>query len=195
MLLRNSGFPRSLKCCWLVASSLLFVLALLFRLPTAISADITASVGEVKAAYIYNLIHFVQWPTKDHAEWKICLPPKNPLFASLSKLEGKKVADRVIRIHQTADPEQWQECHLLYLPADAGPAQKEQLLSLQKRPVLTITDGEGERVPRTIMFFYKDDEHIRMGIHYPRLKDSGIGISSRLLKILKVRNLQGGLKP
>lgn len=195
MALYASLMPAVLRYCRWAIAILLVVASPLFAPSPACAADIRATESEVKAAYVYNLFHFVQWPQDDHGEWNICLLPDDPLSASLNALDGKTAANRIIRVHQSDEPSQWQQCHVLFMQTGVATAHKEALLSLRNSPVLTITDDENDNGPRTIMFFYKDNKHIRMGIHYPRLAPSGISVSARLLKILKIRDMQGGPTP
>lgn len=179
-----------------MAAALLLPLFLLLANGTqSQAADLSATRGELKSAYLFNLLHFTRWPDDNRTEWRICLPPQNALYPHLNNLRGETVADLPVRIVESNDPQQWAKCHILFIPTDATAGQKAQLERLRELPVLTITDGEEMHGPRTIMFFYQNDAYLRMGIYYPRMKQSGIRISGRLLKILKVRNLQGDLEP
>ena len=59
---------------------------------TGARADALVEELDLKAAYVFNFIQFIEWPENEAVasrDWSICVSPFSPLKRPLSALEGK----------------------------------------------------------------------------------------------------------
>jgi hypothetical protein len=101
---------------------------------------------QVKSAYVFNFIKFVEWPdsvVKSGNKIRLCVIGNDELHASLSALDGRKVGEYQIQIIPHTGNEVLNTCHVLYI----GEQEQRRLIpiikSLGAAPVLTISDIPG----------------------------------------------------
>ena len=151
---------------------------------------------KLKAAYLFNLTRFAEWPqrsfTDPQSPVQICVLVNNdnaqdqpvsaePFLAFLTELvRGRRVGakQRSIEVKQIASgARQESACHLLYpLCLDCN----------YQAPSYTLTVGDqGAGYATPLITFYPDNNRIRLEVSVSRLRDSGIKISSELLKLAR----------
>jgi hypothetical protein len=77
---------------------------------------------ELKAAIVFNLLLFVDWPAgalAPGASLVMCVSPTNELAVPLKALQGRSVRDQRLDVREVAPGASRNACHALYLdPAD-----------------------------------------------------------------------------
>ncbi len=101
---------------------------------------------QVKSAYVFNFIKFVQWPAgtvKPGGRINLCVIGNDGLRASLASLDGRKAGEYEIRIAPHSANPVLGACQVLYI----GDLEQRRLVpiikSLGDAPVLTISDIPG----------------------------------------------------
>jgi hypothetical protein len=153
----------------------------------AAAQDVTAPA--LKAAFIYNIAKFTEWPTD-------VVAPAVPLVmcvlgdAAVGEALGRAVKDRLLADHSLTvsnlDPGGPQRlCHVLYVSgAVAGEA--EQLVArVRDAPVLTISDLEGFMELGGIVQFFLEQGRLRFSVQLESAKRARLKISSRVLVLAK----------
>ena len=140
--------------------------------------------AQVKAAFLFNFLKFVEWPDKASQEpWVIGVVGRGD-FANLLEqsvrdrtVNGRKVMVR--RFRRAADVK---DCHLLYIPgeADAGPVPvRPGLLTVGESPGF-IEAGGGIRL-------FVEANKVRFEIRPDAGHAAGLQISAQLMKLGTVR--------
>ncbi len=143
------------------------------------------SEAQVKAAFLFNFLKFVEWPDKASQEpWVICVVGRGD-FANLLEqtvgdrtVNGRKVIVR--RSRRVADAK---DCHLLYIPAgesEAGavPA-RTGLLTVGESPAFIESGG--------VIRLYVEANKVRFEIRPDAGHAAGLRISAQLMKLGTVR--------
>jgi hypothetical protein len=101
---------------------------------------------QVKSAYVYNFIKFVEWPTdavKPGKKIRLCVIGNDALLASISALNGRKAGEYELQTIPHVGNDNLNTCHVLYI----GEQEQRRLIpiikSLGNAPVLTISDIPG----------------------------------------------------
>ena len=148
-----------------------------------------ASEAAVKAAFLYNFISFVEWPTNKVAGTNTtivvgCLQddPAAPVLARA--LEGKP--GRPIKLVVFKEKEDPGECHLLFI----GRARKAQvddtLARLQKAPVLTVSEIDLFAQRGGMINFVRHERAFRFEVNLEAADRAGLRISSKLASMATI---------
>jgi hypothetical protein len=168
--------------------SILVVILCLFSLmaqPITVQAQ---QAGQVKAAFLFNFVKFVEWPpgtfTSDQAAIILGFSERDPLAESLGALQGKVVQGRRLELRRYRGPEDLRSCQIFFASASEKSRLPQILSSLQNSPVLTVTDEVDNfaKLGAIINLIVVEDK-IRFEISLINARRSGLKISSQLLKL------------
>jgi YfiR/HmsC-like len=151
-------------------------LVLLAPLSFAHSPDDRPNEDQVKAAFLYNFLKFVDWPPApaDRA-WVIGVAGSNAFAATLEDtVREKSVNGRRVIVKRLASLADAHDCQIAF---QVGPAPA----PIPALPgVLTVGPGG-------ILDFYIDDSQVRFEIRLEAAKAAGLHISAQLLKLARIR--------
>lgn len=145
--------------------------------------------GQLKAAVIYNLIKFVEWPAgslaPSGAPLLLGVPEADPLAEALMRLQGKTVQGRPLAIQKTSQLDQLKKCQVVVL-ADSGQA-RALLSNFKGLPILTITDGLGNFVSLGgVINLVEEEGKLRFQVNLEAAGRARLSINSQLLKLAKI---------
>lgn len=149
-------------------------------------------VGELdlKAAYIFNFIQFIEWPENDAtpgSEVTLCVSPFSPLKRPLTALEGKQTTKgRTVQV-KLMEITGLRDCRVLVLHnADVEPALRMLRTMPPAHGVLTISDELTFVSPEIVIALAHKEGRVVFGISPDAAAKAGLTISSRLLRLAKV---------
>jgi hypothetical protein len=157
-------------------------LACVLAVPPAQAQD-TPLEYQVKAAYLYNFVKFIEWPPRAvNGTLTICTAGRNPFGDGLDdivrgeSIDGHAIAARVVATPQAA-------CNVVFVPRDviAG----EYLRAARTAPVLTVGESDDFIAQGGIINFVRDAGMIRFEIDQGAAMRTGLHISSRLLRLAR----------
>lgn len=160
--------------------SLLLAAGLMVCVPPARSAELEA---KVKAAYVFHVIKFVDWPALPGDTLTLCISGSDAVSALLGDLAGKPVKERPLRILPgvPSDPAQ---CQVLYVGGS-----ERRWVELQPRlrnhGVLTVSDQDGFARNGGIIGFYPEAGRIRLEINPEAARQANLRISAKLLELAR----------
>lgn len=144
---------------------------------------------ELKAAFIYQIARFVEWPgtpVNTGAPLRLCVLGGNPFGPALENIRGKPVGERKMEVSLLDMSADTRECNMLFI---AAPAEKhlERIAALSRGTgMLTIGDTQ-EFARRGVMVnFFSQDGKIRFEVNLEATRQSGLKISSKLLSLAKI---------
>ena len=146
---------------------------------------------EVKAAYLYNFIKFIQWPatafeTKD-SEFVIGIYGYDPFKNTLKEvLANNTVQNRKLVIKYFKNPEEIKKCNMLFI-SDIGEEELALIIKkLNNSPILTVGDNVKNfcLLGGMINFTRQDSKH-RFVINNNQAVSANLKISSKLLFLAK----------
>ena len=141
----------------------------------------------IKAAFLYNFAKFIQWPESAFIDPEspvfICILGKDPLTGALQNLTAKTVRGRRIVISQIENVRSVKECHILFVTKSEKTRAKHTLSKLKGSPVLTVSDMDDFVKADGMIGMVRVENKIRFQINLVSAQDSGLTISSQLLKL------------
>lgn len=149
--------------------------------------------SQVKAAFLYNFAKFVEWPpgtfADDQAAITLGFFDGDPMAGTMEALQGKVVQGRRLEVKPSRSIEAVKKCQIFFASAAPKAGLPQILGALKNSPVLTVTDGVDNfaELGGIINLIIVDDK-IRFEICVDNARQSGLKISSQLLKLAKLVN-------
>jgi hypothetical protein len=180
---------------WLRAHFILAFLTVLFSIHfvTAPEAQAQEALSEyqVKAAYLFNFLKFVEYPSESFADplapLVIGVVGDDPFGSALPQVViGKTVQGRdlVIRVYRAG--EDLRGAHLLFISASERKRIPKILSSLHGSSVLTVSDAVGFLDAGGMIQFLKENDRVRFTINVDATNQAKLKMSSKLLSLAKV---------
>lgn len=180
------------------AAKILLLLSALIDLADGVgSAQKAPSEYEIKAAFLYNFIKFVEWPSSAFAAKDspiiIGLLGNNPFLDSASSanyleqaIAGKSIEARKVIIRPLERTGNLKDCQLLFVSASEKNYLKEILDGLRGSHVLTVSETENFCEQGGMINFIKQAGKVRFEINPATAEQGHLKISSRLLNVAKI---------
>jgi hypothetical protein len=144
----------------------------------------------VKAAFLYNVARFVEWPNgsfpDDKSSFVFAVIGKDPFGESLDSLKGRTIGNRGIIIKRIADIDGLEKGHILFISDSEKDRLKPILRKADSAKMLTVSDLKGFCEAGGHIAFYLDENKIRFEINNESAQQNGLKISSQLLKLAKI---------
>lgn len=166
----------------------LLALVVAVNLPGAVLAQGAASEDAVKAAYLYKLRHYVEWPGKrvvaNEAAIVIGLVGAGEIAENLLQMPGvsdrpgSRVQMRLLRPNDALDG-----VNLLFV-ADAYWSRTEAMVAAAGRQgILVVSETEGALKAGSIINFRYADERVRFEIALDTAERTGLKLNAQLLSL------------
>lgn len=141
---------------------------------------------QIKAAYLYNFLKYVEWPEPRNRPFMICVAGQNPFGTVLEDLtRNERIRGNPVRTALILGPEPG--CDVVFTPRTSNiPAY---LNAAARMPILTV--GETPRFIEQggIVNFFTEDGKVRFAINRNAAERVGLRFSSRLLQLAKIVDL------
>jgi YfiR/HmsC-like len=143
---------------------------------------------EVKAAYLARLAPFVVWPTSLFAgpgvPLTLCIQGGDPFGPMLDRMTaGQGVGSHPIIVRRIERLDADSGCQIAYVGGSPAQSLAAALKAVDGKPVLTVTDGDGEGGGKGIVHFVVISGRVRFEIDAGRADQCGLSISSKLLAL------------
>jgi hypothetical protein len=138
---------------------------------------------QVKAAFLFNLAKFVQWPT-DAAEPMVIGIAGDKAFADVvaQTVFGRKVNGRNLETRRLSGGDDPSGCDIVFI-ADMRSHDEDEWLQRVRGPALTV--GESTRFLRNggMVRLYAEGQKIRFQVNQKNTETAGLKLSSQLLTL------------
>jgi hypothetical protein len=145
---------------------------------------------EIKAAYLYNFINYIEWPADASSPaggtLTIGIVGESPFSGVFSSLNGKQIKGRTLAVKQIASLKDADGCQIVFVFASEKPRVTEVLDQLKDSPTLTVGEVDGFAARGGIINFILERNKVRFEINPDAAKRLGLNISSELLKLAKL---------
>jgi len=151
----------------------------------------------IKAAYLYKLAAFVNWPPSSFetssSPLRICVIGEDPFKTVLDQaVTGVVIAGRPVQVSRYDATQPNMGCQIAYVAGSPTQSRADALKALRGEPVLTVTDqGRGPGEPATdqgIVNFVLTDNRVRFDIDQRAALEDHLALSGKLLSLaLEVR--------
>ena len=142
---------------------------------------------QVKAVFLFNFAQFVDWPAQAFPEagapLVIGVLGEDPFGAYLDELvRNEKIGNRPLVVRRFRGSQDMGECHILFVSRSPAGQFDKLVPELRGRPLLTVSDTENFNRLGGMVRFVTENGKIRLRINVDAAKESGLTISSKLLR-------------
>jgi hypothetical protein len=147
---------------------------------------------KLKAAFLLNFLHFIDWPsrafTSDSSAFVIGVVGDDPFDGALDQIvKGESVNGKVIEVRSVSSVESAKQCQLLFFPKTQSERVAQFIEAVSGTATLTVGESEDFSSLGGEINFYLEDAKLRFEINLPALQKSGLEVSSKLLRLAKVK--------
>jgi len=180
---------------WLRPRLLAALLTLLLTIHLAATPQGQAQVAlteyQVKAAYLFNFLKFVEYPNDSFADplapIVIGVVGDDPFGSALPQVvTGKTVQGRDLVIRNYRDGEELRGAHILFISASEKKRLPMIFSNLHGSSVLTVADMEGFLDAGGMIQFLNENDRVRFAINLDATTQARLKLSSKLLSLAKV---------
>ena len=145
---------------------------------------------KVKAAYLYNFAKFVEWPEDTFKDpllpLGICIIGDDPFGDAIDVIKDKNVKGKKLAIKQSSRKSELTGCHILFISPSENNNLSGILKIIKNKHILTVSDMNKFAQRGGMINLKQVKDKIRLEINHEAAKQSGLKMSSKLLKIAEV---------
>ncbi len=141
---------------------------------------------EVKAAFLYNFIHFVTWPEADAARDTIVvgIVGADPFGDAIDRLfAGRVPAGRPIVLRRLSTFDDASRCDVLFVGATGKRSLAGELRRLRSKPVLTVGEQDDFAAAGGIIRLKTVGDRVRFDVNVAAADSARLQLSSGLLRV------------
>jgi hypothetical protein len=156
---------------------------------TPVSPEEAASEYEIKAAFLFNFTHFVEWPAAVFAApdspFLLGVLGTDPFGPRLDRVvDGKTyLATHPIRVERYHSVDQAHRCQVLYIAASEKEFLRQILEALAGAPILTVSDTEDFARNGGHIQMITVDNRMRFEVNIRTAETAKLKIGSKLLRL------------
>ncbi|HUP08576.1 MAG TPA: YfiR family protein [Caldimonas sp.] len=152
-----------------------------------LAQPLTGGADEVKAAYLYRFLAYVDWPdaafASPNAPIVIGVVGSDAVAAELARvLVGRTAHGRPVAARRLASGDAFDDVHVLYA-GDAALLRSAWLQRARERPLLLVADGFQALDAGACIAFVLVDDRLRFDASLRAIDRTGLRVSSRLLAL------------
>ena len=149
---------------------------------------------QIKAAFIYNFVKFVEWPARDSGQTKdpvvIGVLGDSPILEALQSIIIKKNQRGKIKVKQVQEPEDLKKSHVLFISRSDKTQLQSTIDALNQSNVLTISEVKKFAEMGGMINFFLEKEKIRFEINPEAAEKAELKISSKILRLARIVQTQ-----
>jgi YfiR/HmsC-like len=146
---------------------------------------------ELKAAILYNLTNFVEWPASSYpdsgAPTIVCVLGRDPFGGALTSSTPKEGGKgRPVVVRRVPPGRDIQDCHVLYISSSERKTVGQIFSTLKGTNVLTVGEMSQFALNGGMIQFTLVDRQVQFEINLDVASQGGLKISSRLLALARI---------
>ena len=143
---------------------------------------------DVKAAYLYNFGHFVEWPANvasaQNDSFTVCVLGQDPFGQVLDgALAGETIAGKRVAAKRISNLQESANCQILFLTSGEEARLNTIIKALNKQAVLTVSDMPQFSQRGGMIQFVLEGKRVRFEVNLAAVQHAGLTLSSELLKV------------
>jgi hypothetical protein len=156
--------------------------------PLALAAQPATPEYQVKAAFLYNFLKFVEWPGEaGSSAGTICLGVlgRDPFDDALDTVRGKLAKGRKVVVIHFRSPDEVRGCDLLFISASEKGRLSQALRAAHNARMLTVADQEGFCEAGGMINLVSVKNRVGFEVNLAAANRARFRISSQLLKLAR----------
>lgn len=152
-------------------------------------AAATVPADKIKAAYIYQLTHFVTWPDIPSTDktFTICVLGQEPITKELAPLDQRQSDEYLIKVRQMERVQDAADCKILYIAKNKSHRLQAILrylnTALRDKPILTVSNIPQFAANGGIVGFVISNNKVRLEINPAHAHCANIKLNAKLLEV------------
>lgn len=146
----------------------------------------------VLAALSLNIARFTNWPeivfAEDNNQLNLCVIGDNIVQESFGNVHNQMINGRSLQVFNRTRQRNFSSCHAVFIQGLDRNHLSQVLLDLKQKPILTIGDDIEFAKAGGMVALQKVDGKIQLNINLTAVKQTGLVISSRILKLANIVN-------
>ena len=136
---------------------------------------------QVKAAFLFNFLKFVEWPAAaNDSPWVIGILGRDPFGEMLDDIVRDKIVNsRIVEVRRFARIADVKDCNILFI----GRSDFEHLGTPVQPGLLTVGEAAGFLKAGGVINFYLENNRVHFEIHSNVTRLYGLHVSAQLLKL------------
>lgn len=164
------------------------LLAVLLLSGAAVPVQAQAPEYDLKAAFLFNFVKFVEWPASafagERAPMTICVFGNDPFGRALDAVvQGERVGERRLAVRRPDGLDGLEGCNVLFVSGSEKGRFGEVLARVRGEPVLAVGDSDGFLRAGGVINFVLEGSKVRFLIDQEAAERSGLRISSKLMRL------------
>lgn len=160
-------------------------------MPSIQSQSSPALEYQLKAVFLYNFTHFVDWPAdafdSQYSPFVIGIVGNDPFRSYLDEaVANERLGSHIIRVERYANVQDIKPCHILFIGSNDPDEVRQILKKVSGKRVLTVGDSPNFAKWGGMIRFYTEASKIRLHINNSVAKSEKLKISSKLLRVAQV---------
>lgn len=148
-----------------------------------------ADEAEVKAAIVYNILLFVDWPTESAPAaggvLQLCVGPASAMVSALKALHRRPIKGMVLEVRDLPVPSEPQACHAVFIDAADRQRMAASIKAQRAGGALMLSDDADAPVDATAIVLQRVGNKIAFEVNMPAVRQSGVHLSSKLLRLAR----------
>lgn len=141
---------------------------------------------EIKAAFIYNFLRYIEWPTPRNA-FTVGILGSDPFEGGLDQFQAKPLGGKNITVKAVKTAKDAKGCDVVFISQSESAQLDSLLASLKGAPVLTISDMASFVDKGGQIGFTTERNRVRFIVNTDALQQCDLKASSNLLKLAIVK--------
>jgi hypothetical protein len=144
---------------------------------------------EIKAAFLYNFVKFVEWPNEvlpETSDITVCVLGGEPSVEPLESINGKTVRGRRLSVRRIRAITNVESCHVLFISSSEEGRLPQVMQNLHGSSVLTVGEMERFIASGGIINFVVERNKVRFEINPTSAERARLKLSSQLLSLARV---------
>lgn len=142
---------------------------------------------QVKAVFVFNFSHFVEWPAQSFSS------PTDPFVIGVlddstfadrldEVVKGEKIEQHALTVRRFRNIAELKDCQILYVDKTQAGQLRQVIAALGHGNTLTVSDTDKSAEHGVMMQFVTESNRIRLRINVEAAREAGLTISSKLLR-------------
>jgi hypothetical protein len=145
---------------------------------------------EVKAAFLYNFIQFVEWPPAalpdPSSPFRVCVYGQNPFGPALERtMTGEQRSGHPLTIELITAGDSAMQCNLLFVPQSQAARTAAALRATGDGPVLSVGESANFLRAGGMINLFVEGGRVRFDVNPSAALMRGLVLSSKLLRIAR----------
>ncbi len=151
---------------------------------SAATAD-KAAEYEAKAAFIRNLVRFIDRPGGGAGPWNVCILGDDPFGPAIDQIAGPSGGVTLV-VQRVSTAQKAASCQVVFVSRSEQDHLETVVRALRPSGALTIGDTAGFAARGVVLNFYTKEDKLSVEINLDAASQQGLNISSKVLSLARL---------